>query len=224
MVKVKENLVGRRFGKLVVIKQVEDYITPSGIHVAQWLCQCDCGKTTIVLGGSLKRNHTKSCGCLIAEKAKETFATHHGSYDKLYRVRLQIIDRCYNTKNKRYKDYGGRGIKVCEEWLNNYEAFKEWAINTGYKEGLSIDRKNNDGNYCPENCRWVTSKIQSNNIRSNHYVEYNGKRQTVAEWADELGINYDTLFGRLFTKKWDVEKALSTPVQTQYGRKNNEAS
>lgn len=210
MVKVRENLVGKRFGKLVVLKQVEDYVTPSGRRHPQWLCQCDCGSKPVeVLGTSLKSGHTRSCGCLHEETLRTVAITHGDSYTKLYRVYTGMISRCYNPNNKRYKDYGGRGITICDEWRNSYEEFKTWAISSGYKEGLSIDRENNNLGYSPLNCRWVTRKVQQNNTRFNHFVEYNGQNKTLAELSDEFNINYNTLYWRI-SHGWSVEDALTT--------------
>lgn len=194
MVKVREDLTGKRFERLVVLKQANDYIKPNGRHESNWLCQCDCGNIVEVLGYSLKSGHTKSCGCLHEETLKTIAITHGDSYSKLYGVYISIIDRCYNPNNKRFKDYGGRGIIVCDEWKDSYLNFKKWAVFSGYKEGLSIDRKNNDLGYSPSNCRWVTIIVQQNNMRKNHIVEYNGQSKTIAEWSRELNIKYDKLW------------------------------
>lgn len=195
MVKTKEDLTGKRFGRLIVLKQIEDYVVPSGRHHPQWLCSCDCGKENVkVLGTSLKNGHTRSCGCLREENLKTASTTHGDSYSKLYGVYKSIIDRCYNPNNKRFKDYGGRGITVCDEWKDSYISFKMWAMSSGYKDGLSIDRENNDLGYSPSNCRWATRIVQQNNMRRNHIVDYNGQSKTIAEWSRELNISYDKLW------------------------------
>lgn len=208
MVNTKDDLTGKRFGRLVVLKQIEDYVVPSGRHHPQWLCQCDCGKEPIgVLGNSLKSGHTRSCGCLREENLKTVAITHGDSYSKLYGVYTSIIDRCYNSNNKRFKDYGGRGINVCEEWKDSYLNFKTWAIASGYKEGLSIDRENNDLGYNSSNCRWVTRIVQQNNMRRNHIIEYNGQSKTIAEWSRELDISYDKLW-KFIKKGLSIEDIL----------------
>lgn len=120
-----------------------------------------------------------------------------------------MIERTKRKKNKRYKDYGGRGIKVCDEWLNNFISFYNWAYKNGYKEGLTIDRIDVNGNYEPDNCRWVDLFTQANNKRNNHFVTYNGKTQTIAQWAREYNINYSTLCTRI-ARNWDFEKAIKT--------------
>lgn len=207
MVRTKEDLIGKRFERLVVLKQTEDYVVPSGRHHPQWLCQCDCGNIVEVLGDSLKSGHTKSCGCLREDNLKTVAITHGDSYSKLYGVYTSIIDRCYNPNNKRFKDYGGRGIIVCDEWKDSYLNFKTWAISSGYKEGLSIDRKDNNLGYNPSNCRWTTRIVQQNNMRRNHIVEHNGQSKTIAEWSRELNIKYDKLW-KFIKKGLSIEDIL----------------
>ena len=213
MVKTKEDLTGKIFGRLTVLYQVEDHICPSGRHHAQWLCQCSCGSDPIVvIGDSLKYgNHTRSCGCLDMETKASRAIKHGDSYTKLYNLYTSMIERCCNVNDKRYDDYGGRGIEVCQEWRLNYKNFKIWAMKSGYKEGLSLDRENNDKGYCPDNCRWVTQKIQANNTRRNRVIEYNGIKKTIAEWADIVGMTYSALYGRL-RRGWSIADALTKPV------------
>lgn len=121
--------------------------------------------------------------------------------------------RCYNVKHNNYKRYGGRGIKVCDEWLNDSQAFIDWALNNGYADDLTIDRIDNDGNYEPSNCRWITVKEQQNNKSTNIKVTYDGRTMTLKEWADKLCICYQTLFFRI-KHRWSVEDALTTPADT----------
>ena len=213
MVKTKDNLTGQIFGRLTVLYQVEDHICPNGRHHDQWLCQCSCGSEPIVVIGSSLRygEHTRSCGCLDSE-TKASRATKHGdSYTKLYGIYKSMIERCYNVNNKRYDDYGGRGIDVCCEWTDDYEEFKKWAVRTGYKNGLSIDREDNSRGYYPDNCRWVTQKVQANNTRRNRFIEFNGTSKTLAEWSDDVGIEYNTLYGR-FRRGWSAADMLTKPV------------
>lgn len=122
-------------------------------------------------------------------------------------------ERCSNEHLSYYKNYGGRGIRVCEEW-EDYSHFKEWALANGYQDELSIDRIDNDKGYCPQNCRWVTNKKQANNRRSNKKITYNGETKTIAEWADFLGMNYTTLHQRISAYNWDIKNALETPVKS----------
>ena len=156
-------LEGRRFGKLVVLSRAE---RPA--HFKQkrlyWLCQCDCGNTTIVSGSNLVTNGTVSCGCGRREsKAKTHGFASHKKYDKLYHTWNGIKYRCYNPKSKDFKNYGQRGIRMCEEWLRDFMAFRNWALENGFAENLTIDRIEVDGNYEPSNCRWITVAEQNRN-------------------------------------------------------------
>lgn len=196
----KKDLTGQRFGKYTVIALSEPYKGRKDT----WLCKCDCGNERIVYGFGLKSGRSTNCGC-----AK----TKHGmSKSKLYRVYTLMCQRCHAPYNDNYFRYGGRGIKVCSEWRNNFSVFAEWAFQNGYKEGLSIDRKNNNGNYCPENCRWVDWKTQSNNRRSNHLIEYQGQTHTIAEWGDILNISPSLIFDRLY-RGWDVSRVFDPPIR-----------
>ena len=129
--------------------------------------------------------------------------------------------RCYNSNQWNYQYYGGRGIKVCDEWKNNYNSFYNWALENGYQDNLSIDRIDTNGNYEPSNCRWVTDKEQKNNTRRNHYITYKGKTQSMSKWAEEINISYTTLRSRINTNKWSIEKAFTTPVNNELKRDKN---
>ena len=126
---------------------------------------------------------------------------------KLYSVWNSLKLRCYNKNHYAYSSYGARGIKVCEEWKRDFKCFYDWAIKNGYKEGLSIDRINNDGDYEPSNCRFVDMFVQSNNRRSNHLISFEGKTQSLSKWAKEKGINYFTLRDRITKLNWSIEEA-----------------
>ncbi len=203
------DLTGMQIHSLKVIERAGTNISPNGTKEPLWKCICVCGNIVVVRGSMLRTGRQKSCGCYAAECAK-TRLTKHGCADKerLYRIWSLMRDRCNNANSPHYALYGGRNITVCDEW-NDYGTFRSWAIANGYSNKLSLDRIDSNGNYCPENCRWTTQKKQCNNKRNNHYLTYLGKTQTMSEWAEELGINYNTLRSRLNNYGWSVEDALS---------------
>lgn len=186
-----------------------------------WLCQCDCGTVRPVNGGSLRRHLSSSCGCLSAEKRAEAArsrAKHHGKGERLYAVWIGMKNRCNNPHDKHYPDYGGRGIKLCEEW-SDYSVFRQWAMLAGYdpladKGECTIERVNNDAGYSPENCIWASSVTQCNNRRNNRRLSFNGEEKTLSEWAREIGIRKDTLRRRICEYGWSVERALTEPVHS----------
>lgn len=139
--------------------------------------------------------------------------THGGTGTRLYRIWQNMKARCYGKYSREYDNYGGRGITVCDEWRNSYEKFKEWALNNGYEENLTLDRIDVNGNYEPSNCQWITNKEQQNNRRDNVYYEFGGETKSLSQWSEELGICYKTLQKRI--RKWGVEKAFTEPLKTE---------
>ena len=202
------DLTGQRYGRLVV----QNFSHFNSHHVAMWVCKCECGKQRIICGTSLTRGRTKSCGCLHDEKAKERATRHNEAHTSLYYVWQAMRMRCFNKNDKGYKNYGGRGITVCAQWNKDYVAFRNWAINNGYKPGLSIDRIDNNKGYCPENCRWATRSQQNNNTRRTLLIEYQGRTDTLSWWCKKLGLNHNTIYARIYCYKWPIEKALTTPI------------
>ena len=191
-----KDMTGQRYGRLVVLERAENDRHGN----AMWLCQCDCGHKKIAMGQSLRAGKTKSCGCLLSESSKKRLSkivTNHGySGTKIYSVYRAMIERCTKPQNKAFKNYGGRGITVCDEWMKDRERFFKWAVANGYKEGLQLDRIDVNGNYCPENCRFVTNKVNANNLRKNIKLEFGGETHTLSEWADITGISYTTIYQR----------------------------
>lgn len=177
-------LKGMKFNKLLVLERCGS----NKQRMAMWLCKCDCGNYTKVSSTSLVKGFTKSCGCYQRQRASESNKTHGESHTKLFYIWQDLRKRCKNKSHHAYKYYGGRGIKVCKEWEESYINFKEWAINNGFKEGLTIDRVCNNLEYSPKNCRWVTMKVQNNNKRSNHYVYIFGEKLTLAQVSEKYNI------------------------------------
>lgn len=197
------DLTGQRFGRLTVIRKNGRM----NRNVA-WECKCDCGNTKTISSYSLRSGRSQSCGCLNKELVTKMMTTHGKSGTRLHRIWTLMKNRCTSDTSPDYPKYGGRGVTVCDEWLK-FDAFYEWSISHGYDDTLSIDRIDNDGNYCPDNCRWATKKQQENNKSTNSLIEYNGETHTIAEWADIKGINYETLRCRIKYFGWSPEKALT---------------
>lgn len=208
-----EDMIGKRFGQLVVVGKGQTYYRPNGKTYYKFLCKCDCGNTKMINGYSLRKGITKSCGCI----RKDCGARTHGKTGtKLYNTWICMRNRCNYDRDKEYKDYGGRGIKVCKEWDESFDNFCAWAMENGYKEGLSIDRIDVNGNYEPSNCKWATRYEQDRNKRNNVMLTYNGETRCLTDWAEYLGINKRTLENRVKTLGWSAEKALSTPVDKRH--------
>ena len=205
------DLIGQKFGRLTVIKQMGK----NRWRNIKWLCLCDCGDQSVVYSGNLRNNSTQSCGCLQKESITSRSTKHRhnkrGKETRTHRSWRHIIDRCTNPNNAHYQDYGGRGIKVCKEWLEFINFLKDMKESPG--SGYSIDRTNNNKGYSRENCRWATSKEQQRNTRNNRMETYKRKTQCIAVWAEEYGIPYNTLWSRLYMYGWSMEKALTIPIK-----------
>lgn len=186
------DLTGKRFGRLTVVGRAEN----RGDEIT-WDCVCDCGNHTTIRGVHLRSGHTQSCGCFHHERQVTSHTKHNASRHPLYRVWRGIKDRVHIPSNKKYHNYGGRGITVCEEWDNDFSSFYKWALSNGYKKGLEIDRIDVNGNYEPSNCRWVKHIVNSNNRRNNIRIEHDGETHTIAEWSRITGIKYSTLYMRV---------------------------
>ena len=206
-------LEGQRFGRLVV-KRFYGY-SKSGKK--KWLCVCDCGKETVVDSHKLVIGHTKSCGCLHKDLLIERLTTHGGTNERLYGVWWDAKRRCERPYDKNYDCYGGRGIKLCKEW-HDYSKFREWALANGYEESAKVqdctlDRINVNGDYCPDNCRWIPMSEQRYNCRNTVYVQLDGKQYTLKQLSEMFGIPRDILYKRIVVYEWTAERATNTPYE-----------
>lgn len=199
-------IAGQRFGRLVAIERVQG--PPAGL----WLCECDCGQSKAVAGSSLKAGKTRSCGCLHRERAGRLNYKHGMAETPLHRIWRGMLNRCRNPNQDGFENYGGRGIKVCERW-HDFMAF-EADMRTGYRPGLSIERKDVDGDYSPDNCRWATLAEQAVNRRSTPFVVYEGARMAFADaWRRANSpVGIDTAWSRYKSGRWTLEDALKSPA------------
>jgi hypothetical protein len=208
------NLTGKVVGRLVVLGPIDK--SPCGR--VRWLCRCECGNLSKVFGSSLRENKTLSCGCLSVDKNRAMQTTHGLTYHPLFKRWRNIIDRTTNPNNRSYKDYGGRGITMCDEWRHNFKAFHDYVIQlTHYgEEGYTLDRIDNSLGYAPGNVKYSDITEQNRNKRTVHTISYKGQTKTVGEWAQETGIKYCTLLWRL-NNNWPIEKLLTK--KAKYFRK-----
>lgn len=209
------DITGNKYGLLTVIERVPN--AKGGI--TRFRCLCDCGNETIVRGSNLKSGAVKSCGCQLW---KNPSSTHRMSKTRIYGIWSSMRQRCSNKNLPSYKNYGGRGISVCDEWNNSFEAFNEWAMSNGYEEGLSIERIDNNGNYCPDNCKWITKSGQANNRRMNKHIEYKGEIHNLSEWCNILGISYSLVHNRMNKLGWSFERAVETPCDIKKSSRKRE--
>ena len=194
--KIKD-LTGQKFNHLTPVKIVQH-------NPVYWLCRCDCGNFTTVLSSNITGGKVKSCGCIHHRGNPK----HGHCHTRQYRIYAKIKRRCFVENDPAYKDYGGRGITMCDEWRESFEAFYEWSVNNGYSDDRTIDRIDNDGNYCPENCRWADKNTQANNTRANRYITIGDKTHTLSEWSKICGVPYKRVWVRI-KSGWSVIDALS---------------
>ena len=211
------NLLNKSFGRWKVINFIKSRDAGGCV---MWLCQCDCGTVRSVSGAALRNGASKSCGCFqkeIASKNMKKLSTKHGKNEtRLHIVWTHMKSRCNSHYDKSYHNYGGRGIYICDAWNNDFLSFEDWALNNGYRNGLSIDRIDNNGPYAPENCRWVNNYIQANNKRNNHLITINRIKKTVSQWAVISGINPYCIYKRL-KRGWNAEQAVFLNSNTTEG-------
>ena len=207
-----EDLTGQRFGRLVVLERADNI---SGLTA--WKCKCDCGNEIIAIANNLKRGHTKSCGCFRVDHTTQAKTVHGFTNKRIYSVWCTIKDRCYDVNNPSYHRYGGRGITMCGEWKNNPEAFIQWAYANGYDDqaaygNCTLDRIDNSRGYSPDNCRWVSEKVQANNRRSNKLIAHNGVTKTLAQWRDELGLTQSKAYYHLVKKGRSIQDLIDLGI------------
>lgn len=186
------DLTNQKFGRLLVIEKSDPLTQRNGKLLIRWRCRCDCGSDVQVLGQNLRSGSTQSCGCLGREiHTKHGKTVEAGKRTGTYRSWCGAKERCYNQNNKGYGYYGGRGIRMCDRWRDDYGAF---LADMGAKPaGYTLERKDFNGNYEPDNCSWVPKSDQAKNRRGNHVIEFAGERGTLADWARRLNIPYETL-------------------------------
>lgn len=177
----------------------------------KWECSCSCGKEVVVRSDHLRSGDTRSCGCLCKEEQSVRARTHGQRNTRLYQTWLGMRFRCENPKSDSYKNYGGRGIRVCEEW-QRFEPFFEWAMTHGYSDELTIDRIDVNGNYEPSNCRWADNFTQHYNTRKTRYLTVRGQRKSIGEWCRITGLPRELVYDRVFRSGWSAEQALSLPL------------
>ncbi len=216
------SLIGNKYGKLTVIGIAKPKIRPNGQRVPMLLCKCDCGKEVNVCSYELTGQKTVSCGCFRKELSHR--GTHHQTGTRLHKLWIHMRQRCRDPKIKCYENYGGRGIKVCAEW-DSFERFKDWAESNGWddkksRKEQSLDRIDVNGDYCPENCRFVSMKKQENNRRNTPMLTYRGETLPIGEMASKYGLNRVTLYDRIIMRGWSVEDAIEKPIDITKRRKN----
>ena len=189
------DLTGQRFGRLLVLKKSDENIQKKS-KLIMWHCICDCGNEVDIRSQDLRSGKTQSCGCLH----KDIISTHGLPRNRLYQIWIDMRSRCNNKNLKCYYNYGGRGIKVCEEW-DDYQSFYNWSMNNGYMDELTIDRIDVNGNYEPNNCKWSTKLEQENNRRNNRFSYYNSEKMTIADFKRITGISRNFITNNLNKNK-----------------------
>lgn len=194
------SMIGQSFNRLTVV---------SIVNGNQCISVCVCGKSKQLNVCHIKSGRVKSCGCLHKDNLITRNSTHNLSRHPLHTIWTNMKSRCYNHKNDRYSRYGGRGITVCNEWLNNFKVFYDWAIANGWEDGLSIERNEIDKNYNEYNCKWIPINDQQKNTSRSRFITFNNKTMTITDWAKEVGVKTQTLFARINIYGWSIEKSLT---------------
>lgn len=206
-----KDLTGMVFGKLTVVR-----IDDSGSRPIKWICVCSCGKEKAVRSSNLVSGSTASCGCKVYDnrgkrpdlsERNRRNAKYNKSSNRTLRTWKAMKSRCLNENDKDYKNYGGRGITICDRWISFFNFLEDMGERP---HGMTIDRIDTNGDYTPDNCRWATPKTQANNTRYNYYVEHNGEVKTVRQWSEQSAVEYKTLLYRI-SSGWNFEEAMKTP-------------
>ena len=217
---LRKDLAGQVFNRLKVI-EIDEVLSTRKTF---WVCECICGNKKTIRSDSLQDGTVKSCGCLKKEQDRKNLEANHShkmSKTRIYTELQGMKSRCLNVDNKRYEHYGGRGIKICDEWLESFESFRDWAFKNGYSSILTIDRINNDGNYEPVNCRWVDNKTQCNNRSSNIIIKYKDEDLTLMQVSERTGINYHLLVSR-YERGDRNERLLRNPGEDRHNNKGSD--
>jgi hypothetical protein len=198
------DLTGRKVNDITVVSRAGS----NKDGQATWNCICVCGNTFIIAGNGIRRGYTRDCGCKKGERISASVRKHGMRHTKEYRAWTHIKDRCYRKSDSGFYLYGGRGIVVCDRWLESFENFFE-DMGVAPSPKHSLDRIDNSGDYCKENCRWATIVEQARNKRNVRKITFNNTTKTIPEWAEEIGISAKALYKRVVTYGWDIERALT---------------
>lgn len=196
-----DNIIGKKYNMLTVLEKKEH---------GYYLCECDCGNLKEIKKYNFTSGETRSCGCYYKETRFLNNKKHGLSKHPLYKTWHNIRARCKNPNATKYNLYGGKGIKICYEWDNSFKNFYDWSIKNGWEKGLTIERKDNNKNYEPNNCKWANYKEQNNNTSQNHKLTFKGKTMNIVQWAEYLNISQKMLSERI-RRGWSIERALTTP-------------
>ena len=211
---MKHELAGQRFGRITVIK-----LQGLDKHKSRlWECKCDCGKTSYVRSSDLINGKVVSCGCYSRDIARERATKHSLSESRIYFTYNNMIARCYRKNAKHYSNYGERGIEICDEWRNSFEAFAKWAYESGYKDDLTIERKDVNKGYEPDNCTWIPHKEQAVNRTTTHWVTYHGETMPLSYLAQKVGVSTKAIRVRENRFKNDYESIIDNILSSKYRR------
>lgn len=221
-----KDLTGQRFGRLLVIKRAEDNVSPCGTKQVRWECQCDCGNVVIVHGQSLRTKNTQSCGCYQVDRVRETFMKHgekaYRRETRLYNIWKCMKARCDNPNLHTYQNYGAKGVTYDAAW-DEFVTFRDWAMNNGYNDALTLDRIDTRGNYEPNNCRWVNYIVQENNKTNNHTLQISDEEHTLAKWERIMNLPVGIISRRL-RDGWGKEDAVMKPLQKRFVKKEDKVT